>query len=89
MDMETFDAHPDPVKFWVKETKHDPSEVSNGPYILELFELDCSARRIRRAKTLLYDDTGSIVGGHAGRAWDNIAPQSVGEMFFDGVCRHS
>jgi hypothetical protein len=73
-----------PVKFWVKETEHDQNDNPNSRYTLELFELDCSARRIRRAKTLLYADTGSTVGGYVNGAWENIIPESGAEIFLMG-----
>jgi hypothetical protein len=86
--METFDFHGNPAKFWVKETEHDLNVDPSGRYTLELFELDCSARHIRRAKTFLYDDTGSTVGGYVNGAWENIIPESGAEIFFGGICRH-
>ena len=86
IDMKTFnDTRNDSIKFWVKED-HGPRD---GPYSLFLYELNCGARRIRNSALARYDASGNPTARREGGTWQTIAPDTIGERLYDGICRGS
>jgi tetratricopeptide (TPR) repeat protein len=86
IDLKTFDDDPNvPAKMWIKEVQVSDGDM--GPYALEEYELNCSARRIRATSIANYDASGELIGHHEGGTWNSIVPETIGETLYNGVCR--
>jgi tetratricopeptide (TPR) repeat protein len=68
-------------RIWVKRIGAKQSEVTS-------FELDCSSRRLRVTTSIVYDAIGNTVGSSdVGEGWSYVAPDTLGEQLWNGVCQ--
>ncbi len=68
-------------RIWVKSVGAKQSEVM-------AFELDCSSRRLKVASNVVYDVNNNIVrGSDADEGWSDVAPDTLGEQLWNGVCQ--
>jgi tetratricopeptide (TPR) repeat protein len=83
VDMKTFnDERRQAVNFWIKQVRDD-----NGPYSVDQYELNCGTRQLHTTSSTSYDATGNFIGSRRGSSWTSIVPDTLGESFYDGICR--
>jgi tetratricopeptide (TPR) repeat protein len=87
IDMKTVDnVRNDSIKFWIKQGPKSGGDES--PYKILRFELNCRANQIRTLSFANYDAGGQIIGSGEGGRWGSVVPETIGEMLYNGACRH-
>jgi hypothetical protein len=76
----------DSIKFWIKQGPKSGGDES--PYKILRFELNCRANQIRTLSFANYDAGGQIIGSGEGGRWGSVVPETIGEMLYNGACRH-
>ncbi|MDE3148192.1 MAG: hypothetical protein KGL37_01875, partial [Acidobacteriota bacterium] len=70
-----------PARVWVKRVGAERSEVIE-------FQLECSSHQLRATSNAVYDAKGSLIGGSdVPGFWTDIAPDTLGEQLWNGICR--
>jgi tetratricopeptide (TPR) repeat protein len=70
-----------PVRIWLKFVgKKETQTVEN--------ELDCNAKRMKRASIVTYDSNGTVLtSSEVSSGWQGIVPDTIGEQLYNGACR--
>jgi tetratricopeptide (TPR) repeat protein len=69
-----------PVRIWIKMVGKKETQT------LE-YELDCKARRMNAASTVIYDSDGKVLSSsEVGSGWQRIIPDTIGEQIYNGAC---
>jgi len=76
----------DNVRFWAK-TEYNKTQESKVDHSIRNWEVSCSSKMIRNISLTNYDSDGDIINRWTGTRWQNIVPDSVGETFFNRLCR--
>jgi tetratricopeptide (TPR) repeat protein len=86
IDMRTFEyARGDAIKIWIKQAPGSSDDI--GPYSLQQFELNCSARQIRTVSFADYGASGELTSSREGGRWGSVIPDTLGETLYNGACR--
>lgn len=69
------------VSLWVKSqgTRSKNYEQTN-------YEIDCSGQKIKAASYIRYDSQGNALRSGSEKDWQNIAPDTLGELLYRGMC---
>jgi len=76
-------SHGNVVSLWVKVRKGRYKNYEQQT----IYEIDCSGQKIKAASSISYDSLGNVRNISTGQEWQNIAPETVGEVLFSGMCR--
>jgi len=81
----TCDAKSAVLKTWIKED-HKNTE---GNYALVLYEMKCRSNQLRVSTVIEYDKTGSVLetNNDQDENWQNVAPNTAGEVMMKTACR--
>jgi tetratricopeptide (TPR) repeat protein len=70
-----------PARLWLKMVSKKQT------YTVDACEVDCKSKRIRQTSSLAYDSDGKLVSStEASSGWQQIAPDTVGEHLYNGLC---
>jgi tetratricopeptide (TPR) repeat protein len=59
-----------------------------GSYTVQSYDLECKTKRISQTSIVAYDAGGKILtSSESGGGWERIVPDTMGERFYDGLCR--
>ena len=75
-------SHGNVVSLWVKVRKSRSQNYQQTNY-----EIDCSGRKIKAASSINYDSLGNARNSSTDQEWRNIAPETIGEILYSGMCR--
>ena len=75
-------SHGNVVSLWVKVRKSRSQNYRQTNY-----EIDCSGRKIKAASSINYDSLGNARNSSTDQEWRNIAPETIGEILYSGMCR--
>jgi tetratricopeptide (TPR) repeat protein len=81
-DAQTLDlSHGTIVSLWVKSqgTRSKNYDQTN-------YEIDCSGQKIKAASYIRYNSQGHAVRSGSEKDWQNIAPETLGELLYRGMC---
>jgi tetratricopeptide (TPR) repeat protein len=69
------------VSLWVKSqgAKSKNYEQTN-------YEIDCSRQKIKAASYIRYDSQGNALRSGSEKDWQNVAPETLGELLYRGMC---
>src|SRR5205823_6184238 len=83
IDTRTLDLSPDnTVSLWVKVQGTKSENYDQAKY-----EIDCSGQRIKAASYIRYDPRGNALRSRSENDWQNVVPDTVGEVLYSGMCR--
>jgi tetratricopeptide (TPR) repeat protein len=83
VDTQTLNFSPgNVVSLWVKVRKGKSQNYQQTNY-----EIDCSDRKIKAVSSMNYDSLGNARDLSTDREWQNIAPETIGEILYSGMCR--
>ena len=73
------------LKTWIKEEHKN----TDGDYALVLYEMKCRSDQLRVRTVIEYDKTGSVLetNNEQDENWQNVAPNTAGEVMMKTVCR--
>jgi tetratricopeptide (TPR) repeat protein len=70
------------VSLWVKAQK-----LKSVNYNQTNYQVDCAGRKIKSLSSANYDPSGSPRYSIGEKQWEPIAPETLGEFLYNGVCR--
>jgi tetratricopeptide (TPR) repeat protein len=70
------------VSLWVKAQK-----VKSANYNQSNYQIDCGDRKIKSLSSANYDSSGSPKNSIGEQQWETIAPETLGEFLYNGMCR--
>jgi hypothetical protein len=81
----TCDAKSAVLKTWIKEEHKN----TDGEYALVLYEMKCRSDQLRVKTVIEYDKTGSVLetNNEQDENFQNVAPNTAGEVMMKTVCR--
>lgn len=83
VDVQTLDfAQGNIVSLWVKALNPNTQNYSQLNY-----QIDCSGRKIKSASATLYNSRGNVIYTSPAQDWQNIVPESIGEVLYKGMCK--
>ncbi|HEV3245054.1 MAG TPA: tetratricopeptide repeat protein [Candidatus Paceibacterota bacterium] len=80
IDALTLDFSKADPNLWLKSTYAD------GSYAVQNYEFDCTNRQIKSLSATSYDTLGNVSNTTGEQDWQSIAPQTIGETLYDGMC---
>jgi tetratricopeptide (TPR) repeat protein len=69
------------VSLWVKS-----QGARSKNYEQTNYEIDCSGPKIKAASYIRYDSQGNALRSGSEKDWQNIAPETLGELLYWGMC---
>jgi tetratricopeptide (TPR) repeat protein len=83
VDVQTLDfTQGNLVSVWTKVV----ARHGNG-YQQDNYQFDCRGRRMKTLASMRYDDGGNALWSHPEGEWQAVAPETIGERLFAGMCR--
>lgn len=73
------------LKTWIKEEHKN----TDGDYALVLYEMKCRSDQLRVRTVIEYDKAGNLLetNNEQDENWQNVAPNTAGEVMMKTVCR--
>lgn len=82
VDIQTIDfSQGNTVSLWVKILNTNAQNFSQQNY-----QIDCSGRKIKSASATNYNASGHVIYTSPSQDWQNIVPESIGEILYKGMC---
>ena len=86
IDMQTFDdSAATSMKLWAKEME-GPAD-SSGPYTLNQYEFNCTARQLRTVSFASYGANGNLLASRGDGKWESAIPDTLGETLLNDMCK--
>ena len=54
---------------------------------IENYNLDCAVKQLRTILIVSYYDSSEVVGHHESGGWEGLIPDSLSEIYVNGICR--
>jgi hypothetical protein len=71
-----------------RQRRADSLSMPTFAYQIERSEYHCTKKQLRNVRTVLYDTEGRIIdSSDEADAWEDVVPDSIGEVISDAVCR--
>ena len=66
---------------WLKDT------TAKNTYSVTAYEIDCRGRRLNQVSSVIYDSNDNLLRStDIAGGWQQVAPQTIGEQMYDGLC---